>query len=127
MSKNQIEDTCMRCGACCANFRVSFYWGEADDAPGGHVPAALTEQVNAHYRCMAGTNGKSPRCVALSGEIGKQVACTIYLQRPSPCREFNIFEPDGTLNPRCQKLREQRGIGLEIREKIQLASEDKLA
>ncbi|HBP8873638.1 TPA: YkgJ family cysteine cluster protein, partial [Escherichia coli] len=23
---------CMRCGACCAFFRVSFYWAEADDA-----------------------------------------------------------------------------------------------
>ncbi|WP_374212354.1 YkgJ family cysteine cluster protein [Thiothrix subterranea] len=24
---------CMTCGACCASFRVSFYWGETDAAP----------------------------------------------------------------------------------------------
>ncbi len=35
---------CMTCGACCAYFRVSFYWAEADDA-GGLVPSALTEPL----------------------------------------------------------------------------------
>ena len=35
---------CMTCGACCAYFRVSFYWAEADDA-GGPVPSALTEPL----------------------------------------------------------------------------------
>ncbi len=96
---------CLSCGACCAHFRVSFYWGEADDAPGGFVPAALTEQVHAHLRCMKGTNDTPPRCVCLSGEVGKQVACTIYELRPSPCREFNVFEDDGRPNERCQRLR----------------------
>ena len=96
---------CMSCGACCAHFRVSFYWGEADDMPGGLVPAGLTEQVHAHLRCMKGTNSNPLRCVALSGEVGKQVACTIYELRPSPCREFNVFEEDGTPNERCLRLR----------------------
>ncbi|EER5964904.1 YkgJ family cysteine cluster protein, partial [Escherichia coli] len=36
---------CMTCGACCAFFRVSFYWAEADDA-GGKVPVSLTEQIS---------------------------------------------------------------------------------
>ncbi|ENO4720751.1 YkgJ family cysteine cluster protein, partial [Escherichia coli] len=36
---------CMTCGACCAFFRVSFYWAEADDA-GGNVPVSLTEQIS---------------------------------------------------------------------------------
>ena len=36
-------NVCQPCGACCAHFRVSFYWAEADDAPGGFVPAALTD------------------------------------------------------------------------------------
>jgi Fe-S-cluster containining protein len=100
------DNPCLTCGACCAHFRVSFYWAEADDAPGGHVPAGLTEQVNAHLRCMAGTQDKSPRCAALSGQVGKQVACTIYGQRPSPCREFDVFEADGMPNQRCQRVRE---------------------
>jgi len=100
------ENPCLSCGACCAHFRVSFYWAEADDAPGGIVPSALTEKVNSHLRCMAGTRSKPARCVALDGEVGKQVSCTIYELRPTPCREFDIYEPDGTPNPRCQRLRE---------------------
>ncbi len=57
---------CMTCGACCAFFRVSFYWAEADYA-GGNVPASLTEQISPFHRCMRGTNQKNPRCVALTG------------------------------------------------------------
>jgi Fe-S-cluster containining protein len=100
----------MTCGACCASFRVSFYWGEADDAPGGRVPAALTEQIHAHLRCMKGTNDNPLRCAALSGEVGKQVACAIYESRPSPCREFNVLEEHGAPNERCLRLREELGL-----------------
>ncbi|ENB3270628.1 YkgJ family cysteine cluster protein, partial [Escherichia coli] len=44
---------CMTCGACCAFFRVSFYWTEADDA-GGKVSVSLTEQISPFHRCMRG-------------------------------------------------------------------------
>lgn len=104
------DNPCVSCGACCAHFRVSFYWAEADDAPGGIVPSALTERVNEHLRCMAGTQDRPPRCVALGGEIGQQVGCTIYELRPSPCREFEMYEPDGSPNPRCQRVREAIGL-----------------
>ncbi|MDX5332860.1 MAG: YkgJ family cysteine cluster protein, partial [Gammaproteobacteria bacterium] len=59
---------CVECGACCATFRVSFYWAEADDAPGGTVPADLTARLNAHRRVMQGTDQPEPRCCALEGE-----------------------------------------------------------
>ena len=36
---------CLTCGACCAHFRVSFHWSEADPEQGGAVPAALTEPL----------------------------------------------------------------------------------
>ena len=98
---------CQTCGACCANFRVSFYWGEADDAPGGIVPAQLTEKISPQLRCMKGTASKPVRCVALEGEVGKRVSCSIYPQRPSPCREFDVLEADGSPNPRCAALRAQ--------------------
>jgi Fe-S-cluster containining protein len=96
---------CQTCGACCAHFRVSFYWGEADDAPGGIVPAQLTEAVSPHLRCMKGTGSKPARCVALEGDVGKWVTCTIYPQRPSTCREFDVLDVDGASNPRCAELR----------------------
>ena len=58
---------CMSCGACCAYYRVSFYWGESDGAPGGFVPKELTEQVHPQLLCMKGTNNYPPRCIALRG------------------------------------------------------------
>lgn len=98
---------CQSCGACCASYRVSFYWAEADDAPGGSVPAHLTEPVSPHLRCMKGTAGKPVRCIALAGEVGKSVSCTIYSMRPSACREFDVIEADGSPNERCIALRAQ--------------------
>lgn len=67
---------------------MSFYWAEADDAPGGTVPAALTRPLGPFHRCMAGTEAKPARCVALQGEIGQSVGCTIYAQRSSSCQEL---------------------------------------
>ena len=95
---------CQRCGACCGYFRVSFYWGEADDAPGGTVPVALTRPVNAHLRCMAGTEQRPARCVALAGEIGREVACTIYTQRSSSCRELQPGDE------KCLRARAAHGL-----------------
>ncbi|TRW48487.1 YkgJ family cysteine cluster protein [Aliidiomarina halalkaliphila] len=99
---------CVTCGACCASFRVSFYWAEGDDAPAGFVPHELTEQVNSFYRCMQGTNSPTPRCVALSGTIGESVGCSIYGDRPTPCREFDA-SLDGS-NPRCDQARAKFGM-----------------
>ena len=71
---------CMTCGACCAYFRVSFYWAEADDA-GGLVPSALTA-----------------------------VHCTIYENRPSPCREFAMSGENGEENDACNRARARYGL-----------------
>jgi len=81
---------CLTCGACCAFFRVSFYWGEADEAQGGTVPPDLVEEVDSFRSCMKGTNQKHPRCIALHGEIGQEVRCTIYDRRATTCREFGV-------------------------------------
>ena len=95
---------CITCGACCALFRASFYWAEADDA-GGTVPVDLTEQLNAFRRVMKGTNDPSPRCVALVGEIGRQIYCSIYDRRSSVCRDFPVAWENGLPNERCDKAR----------------------
>lgn len=95
---------CQRCGACCAHFRVSFYWAEADDAPGGTVPVALTRQVTPQLRCMAGTERKPSRCVALAGEVGQQVGCAIYALRASTCREVQPGDAQ------CHRARTAHGL-----------------
>lgn len=95
---------CQDCGACCATYRVSFYWAEADDAPGGTVPVALTQQVSPALRCMVGTGVKPPRCVALAGEIGQRVSCTIHPLRSSTCHELQMGDE------KCRKARALHGL-----------------
>ena len=100
---------CMTCGACCAHFRVSFYWAEADDA-GGVVPTELTEPLSLLMRNMRGTNAREPRCVALQGAPGGCVSCGIYEQRPSPCREFAMSGENGIHNEACDRARARYGL-----------------
>ncbi|WP_410015234.1 YkgJ family cysteine cluster protein [Sodalis sp. C49] len=107
MSDN--SNPCMSCGACCAWFRVSFYWAEGDDG-GGPVPHALTEPLTPFLRCMRGTNERTPRCHALAGEVGKAVRCTIYAGRPSPCREFAMAGDGGRPNDACDRARAHYGL-----------------
>lgn len=101
---------CLRCGACCAFFRASFYWAEADDATPDGVPVGLTAQLTPHLRVMRGTDQPSPRCVALMGEIGSAVRCTIHPVRSSVCRDFVPSYEDGAHNPRCDAARRQWGL-----------------
>lgn len=100
---------CLSCGACCASFRVSFYWVELQDS-GGVVPDDQTERVNLHRACMKGTNQAEPRCVALAGKVGEQVHCTIYDNRPSPCRDFSCNDEVGKYNESCDKARAKFGL-----------------
>lgn len=98
-------NSCMTCGACCASFRVSFYWGETDAASAGLVPAYLTEAVAPHYVAMLGTNQAKPHCIALQGEVGRCVSCNIYLLRSSTCHEFTASWEHGEHNPTCDRAR----------------------
>lgn len=107
---------CLSCGACCATFRVSFYWREADEESGGAVPPELTDHLTGLRLCMKGTNRSHPRCAALEGEIGCSVHCTIYDRRPSPCRNFGILFKDGVWQAgiedlmRCNQARAAWGL-----------------
>ena len=94
-------NTCVQCGACCSTFRVSFYWAEAV-ALG--LQDSSIEKLSPHLACMAGTNSSQPRCHALSGEVGKHVACSLYEQRPSPCRELQPGED------KCNRARARFGL-----------------
>ena len=104
------DNPCLTCGACCALYRASFYWSEADDFPGGTVPVELTERFNHFQRVLKGTSQANPRCVALHGNIGESVACTIYDSRSSVCRSFTVSWNNGTPNERCDKSRIHCGL-----------------
>lgn len=101
---------CLACGACCACFRVSFYWTESDLATPDGVPHELTEHLQGHYLAMQGTDRCAPRCIALSGTIGAEVRCAIYLRRPSACRNFIPSWQDKSSNDRCDTARVKCGL-----------------
>lgn len=98
---------CQSCGACCASFRVDFHPAELAGgayAWGAGVPAELTVPVTPAIVRLRGTDGAVPRCVALAGEVGVAVNCTIYDGRPSPCREFD------TEHAACARARQRCGL-----------------
>jgi uncharacterized protein len=92
---------CQQCGACCAYFRVSFYWAEAAQLG---LPDPCVEPIGRHRVAMAGTNQAGPRCRALRGEIGSQVTCLVYPARPSPCREVQPGDD------KCNTARARHGL-----------------
>ena len=95
------DTDCRRCGACCAAFRVSFYWAGAEAFA---LPASLVEQISPWYACMVGSNAALPRCQALEGEVGRSVRCTVYAQRPAACREVQAGDD------KCQAARQRYGL-----------------
>lgn len=99
--KDDAENSCTECGACCAGYRVSFYWAEAEAWGLSH---AITEKLTPFLCCMAGTNRHSPRCFALRGEIGQTVTCAVYEHRPSLCR--NLQPGDD----KCIRARGRHGL-----------------
>ncbi|NOT15083.1 MAG: YkgJ family cysteine cluster protein [Methylotenera sp.] len=101
-----MSNHCLDCGTCCVTYRVSFYWGETTSHEKGIVPQELTKAISPHHVCMKGTQTKPSRCVALLGEIGHKVSCSIYEQRSSTCREFEA----GT--EACNKARLQHGLSM---------------
>lgn len=109
--KPNLDNPCMSCGVCCAHFRVSFYWGEADPALKDSVPIELTAPIlHPHRLAMLGTLGLPIRCVALIGEVGMAVSCAIYARRPSPCRELEPWEANGQPGGKCNQARIAHGL-----------------
>lgn len=94
---------CQRCGACCAFLRVDFSVYETQSC-GGAVPDGLVVDVAGATVRMRGTDHWPPRCAALTGTVGQQVACGIYEWRPSPCREFEAG------SDACQRVRARHGL-----------------
>ena len=97
---------CLLCGACCAAYRVDFHpaelvggefaWGDGDIKG---VPSEMTVRLLPNLVRMLGTDVTEPRCIALRGQIGVSVSCSIHPERPSPCREFD------TCHDACAKAR----------------------
>ena len=101
---------CLACGACCAFFRASFYWGESSEAQENGVPLDFTDKLNDFRLVMKGTNQSKPWCIALKGIIGKSVFCAIHPLRASVCRDFFPSWENGEPNERCDQARTLWGL-----------------
>ncbi|MBO3759291.1 YkgJ family cysteine cluster protein [Ciceribacter sp. L1K22] len=89
---------CQACGACCAYSedwpRFSLETDEQLDA----IPEAMVATD------LSGMKFENGRCVALNGELGKCVGCTIYTVRPIVCRDCMPGDPE------CLMAREAIGL-----------------
>lgn len=101
---------CLSCGACCAAFRVDFHRADLATETSPGVPVEMTVPLTATLVRMRGTDAAPPRCVALSGELGMLVHCTIYEQRPGPCRDFAPYAPLGIGDDACDRARRRHGL-----------------
>lgn len=112
MSAFADKNPCVSCGACCAHFRVQFYWREANPGDSENpVPPHLFEDLTPQHRCMKGTAKKHhPKCEGLKGRIGKDARCSIYTFRPTPCRAFTASFADGLRHERCDQARAAHGL-----------------
>lgn len=70
----------------------------------------MTVRISPQHVAMRGTEQQSPRCIALKGDIGSNVHCSIYALRASPCREFQASWVDGVHNERCDRARAEHGL-----------------
>ena len=88
---------CQKCGACCS-FKWSWPIFKRDRSDATGIPA---EMQRTDYPLMKTENN---RCVALEGEVGTAVKCSVYNCRPTACR---LFEPGSKL---CLEARSKLGI-----------------
>jgi Fe-S-cluster containining protein len=107
----QADNPCLRCGACCASFRVDFdreEWAGGESGQG--VPEGLAVEITDRLCRMRGTDHQPPRCAALVGQVGVKAACGIHEWRPSPCREFGARAPMGVGDEACDAARRRHGL-----------------
>jgi Fe-S-cluster containining protein len=87
---------CKACGGCCA---YSYTWPEfvEEDTLDG-ISEDLCDCEYGRMRCHG------DRCVALVGQVGISVSCSVYEGRPLVCQEF---EPG---SQKCSQVRKFFGL-----------------
>lgn len=84
---------CQACGACCVNLpsnRAEGFTSWVEIADGDRI---LTKRDLVKKYVVRDADGlahlrlaSDGRCLALRGALGRDVSCTIYRDRPTPCR-----------------------------------------
>ena len=105
--KTLTIDDCQTCGACCVNPSANVREGFTSYVEIGRGDGILKKRDLVKKLVVLDSEGvphmrlgADGRCLALAGALMKNVRCTIYHHRPSPCRRV---EPGSAL---CIKYRE---------------------
>jgi len=107
------KNFCLNCGACCAYFKIHFPAKERKEN-GGFVPINTSMLYNKNLAYMNGAGKFKGKCIGLTGDIGHAVSCSIYENRPTVCRDFQVILDDGRQNPRCMRARKHAGLTPEL-------------
>ena len=110
ISKNVITDPaapipdCTTCGACCTAFVVVD--AERASIPNSKLWTVTSVNENGEESAKRFLRRREPdfACAALEGEVGDEVSCSVYENRPSMCRKFEAG------SDRCHAVRRAFGI-----------------
>jgi len=107
----ETELDCRRCGACCVNLPANRdeafpWWVEIADGDRILDRADLVKKLVVrdpdgvpHLRLAP-----DGRCLALRGGLGRDVSCSVYHDRPTPCRRVQAGDAS------CRRYRDAHGI-----------------
>jgi hypothetical protein len=93
-----MASPCQSCGACCAYDAGWPRFTLESEVSLARIPEALVADD------LSGMRWTGTRCAALSGEVGRSTACTIYADRPDVCR---ACEPG---DEACSMARARHGL-----------------
>jgi Fe-S-cluster containining protein len=103
---------CQTCGACCVH--LGPYDGNAyvhlDEAEAsrmrGYGLRVVQTPLGARFLAAAPHDGAwgFPACVAFEGELGARCGCSVYADRPSVCRRFEVG------SDMCREARDRAGL-----------------
>jgi Fe-S-cluster containining protein len=104
---------CQLCGACCCNSDHNRDRGSRDYIEVTRSDALLTKhrpllkqvgERRSNGSWYLKLVGEEQRCVGLEGELGSDVRCTLYPQRPAGCRLVESGDDE------CLKARRRLGL-----------------
>lgn len=108
MTPEKESEICMSCGACCSFFTVQCTKKDLEKLTEAQVVRKIIFFEKKVF--MLGTERFKQRCQFLDGNVGEQVKCTIYEQRPQACRDFHIQLANDKINQRCNKARAHHNL-----------------
>ncbi|NNE66906.1 MAG: YkgJ family cysteine cluster protein [Pyrinomonadaceae bacterium] len=110
VSENVITDPaapkpdCKTCGACCAAFVVVDAENSSITSEKLWAVDSISDNGERATKSILRRREPDFACAGLAGEVGDEVSCTVYDNRPSMCRKFEAG------SDRCHAVRRAYGI-----------------